>query len=81
MNLSLNLMIALAHGRRLARLRNNVAIATFVENLSTRDKTILAMKADGQKQRAIGEALGYSQSYISRLVVKIRNKWRQYSAE
>lgn len=46
-------------------------------DLRDREKKIISLSVDGKTQREIAEILGLSQSYISRIIKSIHNKWRK----
>lgn len=49
----------------------------MLSNLSDREKKIISLSMDGKTQREIGEILGLTQSYISRIIKSIYKKWRK----
>lgn len=61
-------------------LENSCDIVPFIKSLDERDRKMLAYKAHGYSQRQIGEQMGISQSYVSRLILRIKQKWVDFSA-
>ena len=51
----------------------------FLLQLSQSELRILSMVMAGLKQKNIAEALGISQSYVSRMIKGIRTEWDKYS--
>lgn len=51
-----------------------ITIRAAVDKLKTIEKELMKMKLDGMTQKAIGQAKGYSQSYISRLLHGAQDK-------
>lgn len=49
----------------------------MLSTLSDREKKIVSLSMDGKKQKEIAEILGFSQSYISRIIKSICKKWRK----
>jgi RNA polymerase sporulation-specific sigma factor len=52
-------------------------VARFSGTLQERDQKILELKLQGKTQREIADAIGCSQSYVSRLVIGIKEKFRK----
>lgn len=48
----------------------------FMDRLSERERQIVAMAADDMMQCEIAAALGISQAHISRILTKLKKKWR-----
>lgn len=48
------------------------SIANNLTGLSDRERQIIGMRIRGNKQREIGEALGISQKYVSKIIKKVR---------
>jgi predicted transcriptional regulator len=53
-------------------------VTEFIESLKDRDQIIIKMLMADAKQNEIAEELGISQSYISRLLIRIGKKYRTY---
>lgn len=47
----------------------------FFDKLSERERTILKLRMLGKSQKEIAEAVGLSQGFISRLIIKLRNQY------
>lgn len=50
------------------------SIASNLKGLSSRERQIVEMRIRGNKQREIGEALGISQKYVSKIINKVRGQ-------
>lgn len=50
------------------------SIASNLMGLSDRERRIIEMRLKGNKQREIGETLGISQRYVSRIINKVREQ-------
>lgn len=55
-----------------------IFVTEFIEILKERDQIIIKMLMTGAKQSVIAEELGISQSYISRLVLRIGKRYKKY---
>ncbi|WP_340397781.1 sigma-70 family RNA polymerase sigma factor [Paenibacillus sp. FSL E2-0202] len=53
-------------------------VTEFIENLKDRDQVIIKMLMNGANQRNIAEELGVTQSYISRLILRIGKRYKKY---
>ena len=50
-------------------------ILQFMANCKQRDRNILQLRAIGKKMGEIGRILGYSQSYVSRCLTKLKQAY------
>lgn len=57
---------------------NKVNLEQFISTLNDKEKIILEYLIKGKKQKEISEILGHSQSYISRLVKNIKDKFKNF---
>jgi RNA polymerase sporulation-specific sigma factor len=54
---------------------SRIQIQEFLETLSDRDRLLISLRVQGYTQKQISEKIGISQSYISRLLIKIEKKY------
>lgn len=50
-------------------------ILQFMANCKQRDRNIMQLRAIGKKMGEIGQILGYSQSYVSRCLTKLKQAY------
>ena len=55
----------------------DMQLEQMLSRLSEIEKKIIFLRMDGKSQREIAEILGFSQSYISRIIKSIYKKWRK----
>ena len=55
----------------------DMQIKQMSSTLSDREKKIISLSMDGKTQYEIADILGLSQSYVSRIIKSIHNKWRK----
>ncbi|WP_438491045.1 sigma-70 family RNA polymerase sigma factor [Paenibacillus sp. IHBB 3054] len=53
-------------------------VSEFIESLKDREQLLIKMLMAGTKQHVIAEELGISQSYISKLTLRIGKKYKKY---
>lgn len=58
---------------------DSILFKDFVKSLDDRENTIVMMRLDGKSQREIAEVLGVSQVQVSRLLVRIKNKFTSFT--
>ncbi|MBY9077257.1 sigma-70 family RNA polymerase sigma factor [Paenibacillus sp. HN-1] len=56
----------------------HIFVAEFIESLGQREQSMIKMFMAGVTQKEMAEELGMSQSYISRLMLRIGKKYKKY---
>jgi len=54
------------------------SLKKFLSELDNRDKKIIKLKLQGKNQEEIGKELNLSQSYVARLIISMKNKFKKY---